>query len=77
MNARQAIEKMRADLEWRGPNDRVMGNICLPRDGAQALIQLLKPVSPLSTMDAIMRLATSLSREKVLEAAEQMKGEAK
>jgi hypothetical protein len=54
-----------------------MGICCLPRDGAEALIQFLEPVSPISTINAIMRLATSLSREKVLEAAEQMKVGAK
>jgi hypothetical protein len=77
MNAREAIEKMRADLEWCGPNGFKMRTICLPRDGVEALVQLLEPVSPIDTIDAIMRLATSLSREKAMEAAEQMKAGAK
>jgi hypothetical protein len=77
MNAQEAIEKMRADLAWRGPNDRVMGIICVPRAGAEALLQMLEPPrSPLDTINAIMQLAMSLTREEILQVAEEMKHDA-
>lgn len=38
-DANPAIIKLRADLEWRGPNDRKAGHICLPREMAEQLLE--------------------------------------
>lgn len=38
-----AIAKLRADLDWRGPNGRAMGHVCLRCDQAQALLAAVAP----------------------------------
>jgi hypothetical protein len=35
----QAVAKLRADLEWRGPGGKKAGNICLPREMAEQLLE--------------------------------------
>jgi hypothetical protein len=38
-----AIDKLRDDLSWRGPNGKPLGYVCLPRELAQAVLdQLLR-----------------------------------
>lgn len=37
----QAIDKLRADLEWHGPSGKVMGHVVLPRALAQALLKAI------------------------------------
>jgi len=34
----RAIKKLRGDLDWRGPNDRIAGVVVLQRDLAQVLL---------------------------------------
>jgi hypothetical protein len=51
----EAQAKIRADLDWRGPNDKAMRHVVLTREQAEAL---LDPVDPLAVIDEIMRLAT-------------------
>ena len=34
-----AIEKMQRDLDWRGPNGKVMGHIVLSRAHAYAIVE--------------------------------------
>lgn len=73
MNADQALEKIRVDLAWEGPNGSKMRTICLPRGGAEALFAFAHPETPIEYIDAIMRLATKLTREEILRAADQLK----
>jgi hypothetical protein len=54
MTRAEAQAKIRADLDWRGPNDKMQKTICLPRAGAEAL---LDPTDTLAAIDEIMRLA--------------------
>jgi len=35
----QAIEKMQRDLDWRGPNGKVLGHIVLKRAHAHAIVE--------------------------------------
>ena len=39
-----AIAKIEEDLAWRGPNDRVMGYVVLPREAGVALLEALRSV---------------------------------
>jgi hypothetical protein len=34
----EVLEKIRADLAWRGPGDKPLGNIVLPRADAEVLL---------------------------------------
>jgi hypothetical protein len=34
-----AVAKLRADLDWRGPNEKKAGHICLPREMAEQLLE--------------------------------------
>jgi hypothetical protein len=38
-NPNPAIAKLRADLDWRGPNEKKAGHICLPREMAEQLLE--------------------------------------
>jgi hypothetical protein len=38
MNADEVIEKIKADLAWRGPTGRAAGHVVLTREQAEALL---------------------------------------
>jgi hypothetical protein len=37
-----ALEKLRADLDWRGPGGKTQGTICLPRELALTVLEMLE-----------------------------------
>ena len=37
----EAIEKIQRDLDWRGPNGKVMGHVVLNRAQAYAIVETL------------------------------------
>jgi hypothetical protein len=41
----EAIEKIDADLKWRGPNDRQMAYVLLTRAMAEAVLSALRPTA--------------------------------
>lgn len=49
------LNKIRADLAWRGPGDKPMGNIVLPRESAEVLLAETEA-------DAILVVMTMMAR---------------
>jgi hypothetical protein len=45
------LEKLRADLDWRGPNGKMQGTICLPRVLAMAVLEALETIPTIKRGD--------------------------
>jgi hypothetical protein len=60
----EVLQKIRADLEWRGPNGNVLGNIVLPRAAAEALLNETEAEAILVAMFALSLRLHELIRER-------------
>lgn len=58
-----ARAKLRAQLDWRGPNGKAQGVLTLTRDEAEAI--LAGPTDPVTVLDEIGRLALVVPKEAI------------